>query len=151
MNYLVPIDAKLATDRDVTFEAIPLDQVLQAVDGARKLHLVILDACRANPFVHTMTRSLAITRSVGSGLAAIEPERATLVAYAAKDGHAAIDGTDGNSPFVAALLKYLETPSLEINLLFRKVRDDVLAATGKRQEPFTYGSLPSEPFYFRTP
>jgi uncharacterized caspase-like protein len=151
VNYLVPIDAKLATDRDVTFETIPLDQVLQAVDGARKLPLVILDACRDNPFVHTMTRSLTATRSIGIGLANIEPEGATLVAYAAKHGQTAMDGTDGNSPFVSALIKNLETSSLEINLLFRKVRDDVLAATSKRQEPFTYGSLPSEPFYFRTP
>ncbi len=151
LNYLVPIDAKLSADRDVAFEAVALDQVLQVVDGARKLHLVILDACRDNPFVKTMTRSLAATRSVGVGLANIEPEGATLVAFAAKHGQTAMDGTGGNSPFVSALIKNLETPSLEISLLFRKVRDDVLAATGKRQEPFTYGSLPSEAFYFRKP
>jgi len=151
VNYLVPIDAKLAADRDVTFETIPLDQVLQAVDGARKLHIVILDACRDNPFVKTMTRSLSATRSLSVGLANIEPEGATLVAFAARHGQTAMDGTGGNSPFVSALIKNLETPSLEINVLFRKVRDDVLAATGKRQEPFTYGSLPSEAFYFRKP
>jgi len=151
MNYLVPIDAKLATDRDVTFETVPLDQVLQSVDGARKLHIVILDACRDNPFVKTMTRSLSATRSVGIGLANLEPEGATLVAFAAKHGQTAMDGTGGNSPFVSALVKNLDTPNLEINLLFRKVRDDVLTTTGRRQEPFTYGSLPSEPFYFRKP
>ncbi len=150
-NYLVPIDAKLATDRDVTFETVPLDQVLQSVDGARKLHIVILDACRDNPFVKTMTRSLSATRSVGIGLANLEPEGATLVAFAAKHGQTAMDGTGGNSPFVSALVKNLDTPNLEINLLFRKVRDDVLTTTGRRQEPFTYGSLPSEPFYFRKP
>ncbi len=71
------------------------------------------------------------------------------VAYAAKHGQTALDGTGANSPFVVALLKHLETPRLEINLLFRKVRDDVFKGTGKRQEPFTYGSLPAEEFYFR--
>jgi hypothetical protein len=151
VNYLVPIDAALATDRDITFEAVPLDQVLQAVEGARKLHLVILDACRDNPFVHSMTHALAATRSLSVGLATIEPEGATLVAFAAKHGQTAMDGAGSTSPFVAALIKNIETPGLEINVLFRKVRDDVLAATGKRQEPFTYGSLPSEPFYFLKP
>ena len=130
---------------------MPLEQVLQAVDGARKLRLVILDACRDNPCAKTMTRSASSTRSIGRGLANIEPEGATLVAYAAKHGQTALDGTSANSPFVTALIKNLDTSGLEINLLFRKVRDDVLAATGNRQEPFTYGSLPSEPFYFRKP
>ena len=98
-----------------------------------------------------MTRSMASTRSIGRGLAQIEPEGATLVAYAARHGQVALDGTGKNSPFVTALIKNLETPGLEISLLFRKVRDDVLAATGRRQEPFIYGSLPSEAFYFRKP
>jgi tetratricopeptide (TPR) repeat protein len=148
-NYLVPVDAQLIVDRNVSFEALPLDQVLASVNGARKLRLVILDACRDNPFLKTMTRSLGSTRSVGRGLATIEPEGATLVAYAAKHGNVAEDGADGNSPFVTALTKYVEQPGLEINLLFRKVRDEVLASTGRRQEPYIYGSLPSEAFYFK--
>src|SRR5262249_28327463 len=150
VNYLVPTEAKLQSDRDVGFEGVPLEQVLQAVDGARKLGLVVLDACRDNPFVKTMTRSLSGTRSVGNGLANVEPEGAVLVAYAAKHGQTALDGGAGaNSPFMTALLKNIETPGLEINLLFRKIRDDVMSATGKRQEPFTYGSLPAEPFFFK--
>jgi tetratricopeptide (TPR) repeat protein len=151
INYLVPVDAKLASDRDASFEAVELQKVLDAVSGARRIGLVILDACRDNPFSKTMTRSMASTRSIGRGLAQIEPEGATLVAYAAKHGQVAMDGTGGNSPFVTALIKNLETPGLEINLLFRKVRDDVLAATGRRQEPFVYSSLPGEAFYFRKP
>ena len=123
--------------------------MLDAVSGAKRIGLVILDACRDNPFVKTMTRSMASTRSIGRGLAQIEPEGATLVAYAAKHGQVALDGTGRNSPFVSALVKNLETPGLEINLLFRKVRDDVLAATGRRQEPFVYSSLPGEAFYFK--
>jgi tetratricopeptide (TPR) repeat protein len=151
VNYIVPVDAKLASDRDVTFEAVPLEQVLQAVDGARKLRLVVLDACRDNPFVKTMTKTAGKSRSIGNGLANIEPEGATLVAYAAKHGQVAMDGTTANSPFVTSLIKNLGTPGLEINLLFRKVRDEVLTETGKRQEPFTYGSLPAEAFYFKKP
>ncbi|MET0276764.1 MAG: caspase family protein [Pseudorhodoplanes sp.] len=148
-NYLVPIDAKFSSDRDVSFEAVTLDQVLQSVEGASKLRLVILDACRDNPFVKKMVKSSG-TRSIGKGLGNIEPEGATLVAYAAKHGQTAEDGLGGNSPFATALIKQIQTPGQEINLVFRKVRDDVLAATGKRQEPFTYGSLPSEAFYFKT-
>jgi tetratricopeptide (TPR) repeat protein len=149
-NFLVPIEAKLESDRDVAFEAVALDQVLLAVEGAKKLRLVILDACRDNPFAKSMKRSVGGTRSVGRGLAQIEPDGATLVAYAAKHGQYAMDGEPGvNSPFVRALVKNLETPGIEISLLFRKVRDDVMAATGRKQEPFTYGSLPSEELFFR--
>jgi tetratricopeptide (TPR) repeat protein len=146
-NYLVPVDARLETDRDVPYEALPLDQVTGAVEGARKLRLVILDACRDSPFVRGMRRTVA-TRSIGRGLARIEPEGGTLVAYAAKNGEVALDGEGANSPFVDALLKHLPTPGLEIGMLFRHVRDDVMAATDRRQEPFVYGSLPAGGFYF---
>ena len=81
--------------------------------------------------------------------ARVEPEGATLVAYATKDGQVAQDGDGANSPFATALVRYIETPGLEINFLFRRVRDDVLNATGRRQEPFVYGSLPAAEFYFR--
>jgi len=146
-NYLIPVDARLETDRDVQFEAIALDQVLAAVEGARKLRLVILDACRDNPFARQMRRTTA-ARSVGRGLGRVEPQGGTLVAYAAKDGEVALDGAEGNSPFVAAMVRYLPTPGIEIGKLFRLVRDDVMTATGRKQEPFVYGSLPGEDFYF---
>jgi tetratricopeptide (TPR) repeat protein len=149
VNYLVPTDARMKADRDVALEALALDHVLTAVAGARKLRLVVLDACRDNPFAAKMTRSLA-GRSLGRGLASIEPEGGTLVAFAAKHGQIALDGQqDGNSPFVAALVKHLQSPGVEISKVFRLVRDDVLAATGNRQEPFTYGSLPGQDFFFR--
>lgn len=147
VNYLIPIDAHLATDRDVQFEAVPLPQALAAAEAAHKLRLVILDACRDNPFLNQMKRSVG-TRSVGRGLARVEPESGTLVAYAARDGHVALDGEGGNSPFAAALVRRLRTPGLEINKLFRYVRSDVLAATNNQQEPFVYGSLPPDDFYF---
>lgn len=148
INYLVPIDARLETDRDVKFEAISLDQVLAAVEGAGKLRLVMLDACRNNPFIPRM-RATTATRAISRGLAPTEPATGTLVVYAAKHGQTALDGWAGNSPFVTALAKNLPAPGIEINKLFRLVRDDVMAATGGRQEPFTYGSLPGrEDYYF---
>lgn len=148
VNYLIPTDARLATDRDVQFEAVPLTQVMAAVEGARKLHLVILDACRDNPFAAKMSRGLGATRSVGRGLARVEPEVGTLVAYAARDGQVAEDGDGAHSPFVTSLVRHMRTPGLEVARLFRRVTSDVLVATNRRQEPFTYGSLPDQDFYF---
>jgi D-alanyl-D-alanine carboxypeptidase len=148
-NYLIPIDARLRADRDVQDEAVSLDRVMVAVQPARKLRLVILDACRNNPFIADMRVTVA-SRAIHRGLARVEPDGGTLVAYAAKGGQEAIDGDEaGNSPFAAALVKRLRTPGLEIGKLFRLVRDDVLAATDRRQEPFVYGSLPGEDFFFR--
>jgi hypothetical protein len=105
------------------------------------LRLVILDACRDNPFAPNMARTLA-SRSIGRGLARIEPPSSdTLIAYAAKAGSIAADGTGFNSPFTAALLKNIATPGLDIRLSLGRVRDEVLIKTDRRQEPFVYGAL----------
>ncbi len=149
-NWLIPVDAHLQSVHDVEFEAIPLDLVLRSVGGAQQLRLVILDACRDNPFATLMQRSGA-SRSIGRGLGRIEPIGGTLVAYAARDGTTADDGRGRNSPFTQALLEVLEEPGVEISLLFRQVRDRVLQRTGQRQEPFTYGSLPSTALYLYPP
>jgi tetratricopeptide (TPR) repeat protein len=148
-NYMIPIDARLRSDRDVQDEAVSLDRVLVATEGARKLRLVILDACRENPFIPQMRRTIA-SRSIGRGLARVEPEGGTMVVYSAKEGQVALDGDGKNSPFLLALLDQIKRPNLEINKLFRFVRDEVLTATGRRQEPFVYGSLPAEDFFFVT-
>jgi len=163
-NYLIPIDAKLATDRDAQTEAVPLDQVMASVDGAKRLKLILLDACRNNPFVPQMRRTASldvgmasgtspagtiVARSVGRGLGEITVSGATLVVYAAKHGQTALDGQGDNSPFAIAVVQRIATPNVEINKLFRLVRDDVLEATAGRQEPYTYGSLPGrEDFFF---
>ncbi|MCG2645092.1 caspase domain-containing protein [Bradyrhizobium sp. GCM10023182] len=140
-NYLIPVDAVLERDTDAYDEAIALDRILQAIEPAKQLRLVILDACRDNPFVKSMKRTVA-SRSLGRGLAGVEPSRPnTLVAFAAKGGSTAMDGDTKNSPFTTALLKYLGTPGLELGKAFRLVRDDVMNATANRQEPFVYGSL----------
>lgn len=148
INYLIPVDAELASATHVDDEAMPLDRVLAKVEGAKKLRLVILDACRENPFAVKMA-SAGTTRSVGRGLARIEPEAGVLVAYSAKDGQVAQDGDGTNSPFAESLLKYLDEPGLEINMLFRRVHDDVKTRTGGQQIPFTYGALPAEALYFK--
>jgi Caspase domain len=145
-NYLIPTDVKLVRDRDLEVEATRLDTVLLMGEGAR-MRLVVLDACRNNPFANTMQRTMR-TRAVGRGLAAVEPEGETLVVYAAKAGATAADGVGANSPFAEALANRIAQPGLEISLLFRAVRDDVLAKTGRTQEPFTYGSLSGTAFYF---
>jgi len=140
-NYLIPTDAALETDTDVFDEAFPLDRVLFAIEPAKQLRLVILDACRDNPFAKTMKRTVA-ARAIGRGLAKVEPTSPnTMVAYAAKAGSTASDGDSRNSPFATALVERLPTPGLDLRKAFGFVRDDVLKNTGYKQEPYVYGSL----------
>ncbi|UWU76792.1 caspase family protein [Bradyrhizobium huanghuaihaiense] len=140
-NYLIPVDARLERDTDVYDEALSLDRVLVAVEPAKQLRLVILDACRDNPFGKTMKRTIA-SRGIGRGLAQVEPTSPnTLIAYSAKAGFTAQDGDGANSPFTVALSKHLTTPGLDVRRAFGFVRDDVLKSTGNKQEPFVYGSL----------
>jgi len=142
-NYLIPVDARLASDRDADDEAIPLERMVSSADGAKRLRLVILDACRDNPFVNTMRRERKMaSRAVTAGLGKVEPTSTdTLIAYAAKAGSTADDGDGQHSPFTTAILKNLTVPGLDVRLAFGRVRDEVLKTTGNRQEPFVYGSL----------
>ena len=140
-NYLIPTDAMLETDGDVLDETVALDRALFAVEPAKRLRLVILDACRDNPFAKTMKRMVA-SRAIGRGLAKVEPTSPnTMVAFAAKAGSTASDGDAKNSPFAAALVERLPTPGLDLRKAFGFVRDDVLKNTGYKQEPYVYGSL----------
>src|SRR3954452_17340830 len=143
-NYLIPVDAKLERDTDIYDEAFSLDRILIAIEPAKKLRLVILDACRDNPFSKKMKRSVA-TRAIGQGLAKVEPTSPNvLIAYSAKAGSTAADGDGNNSPFTTALANHLTTPGLDVRRAFGFVRDEVLKTTGNRQEPFVYGSLGGE-------
>jgi TPR repeat protein len=140
-NYLIPIDAVLRSDKDVEDEALALDRAERSLGGASKLKLVILDACRNNPFIDTMTRS-AGTRAISKGLAKVEPEGAdTLVAYASRAGTVALDGAGRNSPFAEALAKYIAQPGVDVRIALGQVRDEVVQVTQRKQEPFVYGSL----------
>ncbi|MHC2620082.1 hypothetical protein ACVIW2_002114 [Bradyrhizobium huanghuaihaiense] len=149
-NWLIPTDAELRSDADVESEAVSLRSVNLQVSKARQLGLIILDACRNNPFSPKMKRSLA-TRAVARGLAPTDPTDNVLIAYAARDGTTASDGDGRNSPFTTALLRHIETSGLEISFLFRRVRDDVMAATKREQQPFVYGSLSKEEIYLKEP
>src|SRR5712672_2143138 len=120
-NYLIPVDAKLERDTDVYDEALSLDRVLVAIEPATRLRLVILDACRDNPFAKSMKRTVA-SRAVGQGLGKVEPSSPNmLIAYSAKAGST--------------------TLGLDVRRAFGFVRDEVLRTTGNKQEPFVYGSL----------
>ena len=144
-NYVLPTDAKLATDLDADDEAITLDRLVRSVEGARGLRLVILDACRDNPFLRTMRRQrTAATRTIANHRGMAEPtdwNGDTLIFYAAKAGSVAKDGDGEHSPFTAALMSHLFVPGRDIRRAFGWVRDDVLKATGNVQEPYYYGSL----------
>lgn len=144
VNYLIPVDAVLERDIDAFDEAIPLDRILTVIEPAKQLRLVILDACRDNPFNKTMKRTTG-SRAVGRGLAKIDPTSPnTLIAFAARAGSTALDGDSKNSPFTAALIKHLPKPGLDLRKAFGFTRDDVMKATGNKQEPFVYGSLGGE-------
>lgn len=162
-NYLIPVDAILKTDRDVQFETVSMDQVMSTIEGARKLKLIVLDACRDNPFAPDMDKTgsrdvvaaqstaggTVGARSIGRGLGEVKVSGASLVVFAAKHGQTALDGEGANSPFAVALVQRIATPGVEINKIFRLVRDDVMEATAGRPEPYNYGSLPGkEDFFF---
>ena len=150
VNYLIPVDARLKADSDAETQAVALEQVIAAVAGARKLRLVMLDACRDNPFEKTMQRTIAL-KLVNRGFSNIEPEAGFMVVYAAKHGETALDGDSFNSPFATVLARVIKEPKIEVRKLFDIVRDDVWKVTNRTQQPFTSGSLPGrEDFYFVT-
>ena len=143
-NYLLPVDAQLKRERDLIYEATPLDILMAEVAQARQLGIVILDACRNNPLADNLRQSLGPVRSklVGSGMARVEdvpPD--TLVAFSTRFDQLAYDGWTDLSPFTQALVKHIEEPGLELDLFFRKVRDTVMELTADRQEPRTLDAL----------
>ena len=141
MNYLVPVDAKLSRDYDVDDEAVSLDRIVWALQSVKRLRLILLDACRDNPFPERM-RSAGVRAIESRGLVKpIDVGADTLVAYAAKAGSKSYDGDGSNSPYATALLRHLAEPGVDIRIALGRVRDDVLTMTGGRQEPFIYGSL----------
>lgn len=149
-NFLVPVDAEVRSNQDVKDKSVSLTDLLLAVDKARKMRIVILDSCRDDPFGDEISQDDArgFNSAAGQGgMAPPSPERGTLVAFAARDGEVALDGQGDNSPFATALMQNMPKQGLEISLMFRQVRDQVLAATGNQQEPNTYGSLSGVPFY----
>jgi hypothetical protein len=142
VNYLIPVDAKLASDRDAGTEAITLDELAQSIDAATRLRLVILDASRSDPFMTvTKQQSTAAPRDAYRGLAEPEPKPGSLIAYAALAGSESEDGDGKHTNYTTALLRNMFTPGLDIRLAFGRVLVDVLKKTDKRQNPLVYGSL----------
>jgi esterase/lipase superfamily enzyme len=142
-NYLMPIDARLASARDVPYELINLAEIEQAMMRVRT-RLILVDAARDNP----LSQNLG-TRSMPRGLALPTPEAGTIISFSAQPGEVALDGTGANSAYTAALLRHLPTPETDVIMLLRRVRDDVRAQTG--QEPWETSSLGAAPIYLGSP
>lgn len=142
-NYLVPVDAKLEQAGDLALDTVDVHVVLQQMESQKRVNLVFLDACRDNPLARSLAKSFGSSRSgaVGQGLASIQSAIGTMIAFATQPDNVALDGNGRNSPFTTALLKHIHTPGLDISVMMRRVRTDVLAATGERQVPWDHSSL----------
>lgn len=153
-NYMLPVSANLGSEQDLEFEAIEVGLPLRLMDQSRaKVKLVVLDACRNNPLAQTLASSMQAGgrgAAVGRGLARIQGAEGTLMAFATAPGSIADDGKARNSPFTRALLANIGTPGLEVSLLFRRVRSDVMRTTGNQQVPWVDEALLGE-FYFVPP
>ncbi len=152
VNYLVPVGAGLTDVRDAPLNLVTLDLLRSSVSGAGSLSLIILDACRDNPFpqLASSTRSLSPTRGLGP-LPAAPGSRNEVVAYAAADGQRAQDGpANGNSPYAKELIEALEaTPRLPLSSLLGRVRDRVWNSTDGLQTPYHYGSTGEREVYLQ--
>jgi hypothetical protein len=145
-NYLIPANTPVKNHRHLR-KLINLNEFIKEAEQAKGLGLVILDACRNNPFGQNLQRSLG--RSIGErGLARIEDTPShILVGFATKENTTAADGQTDHSPYATALLNYLPQKNLEIRHLFGEVNDAVKQATGQKQQPYTYGSLGRTKWY----
>lgn len=145
-NWLIPATAQLKTDRDLRFETLDLDAILEQTDGASRVSLVFLDSCRDNPFRLQLG---AVTRDVPhGGLGQVRAATGTLVAFSTAPGTVAEDGKGPNSPFTTALLKWIETPGLDVRQMLSEVRREVRESTHGRQIPWENSALEGQ-FYFR--
>jgi len=143
-NYLIPVDARIAAERTVRLEAIDVDLVLdQVTAGGSDVNLVILDACRNNPFERRF-------RGQDGGLAQINAPKGTLIAYATAPGRVAADGEGGNGVYTAKLVDAIRTPGLPVEEVFKRVRAEVSRETGDAQVPWEASSLVGN-FYFIGP
>ncbi|TYC67585.1 peptidase C14, caspase catalytic subunit p20 [Stappia sp. BW2] len=134
-NFLLPVDIELQDAADLSLVGVPAQAVLRQMFSARnRTNIVILDACRNNPFV-------TIPDLRDNGLAEMKAPRGTFLAYSTAPGDVALDGVDGNSPFTEALARHMQTPGMSVETLFREVRIDVLKDTNNQQTPWDTSSL----------
>ncbi len=141
-NFLVPVGADITAEQEVAVEGLNLGEVLKTMErSSSRVNIVILDACRNNPFD-------SMSRSGGGGLATVNAPAGTLIAFATAPGQVATDGDSANSPYSAALAQVLQVPGISLDEVFRRTRRQVLAATNGRQTPWENTSLTVE-FFFR--
>jgi hypothetical protein len=134
-NYLIPLRTNISREQDVPYEALPVGRILGGMEDAEnQLNIVILDACRNNPYARAW-------RSSSRGLVAVQATRGSLIAYATAPGAVAIDGNGRNGLYTAALLKHITTPELNVEQLFKRVRAEVVEATHGTQTPWESSSL----------
>lgn len=137
-NYLLPVDANLTDAADLSLVAVPAQAVLRQMFSAKnKTNIVILDACRNNPFE-------AIPDLDDNGLAEMKAPTGTFLSYATAPGAVALDGLNGNSPFTKALAREIPVPGVPIEQLFKNVRIDVIEQTNGQQTPWDTSSLTSD-------
>jgi uncharacterized caspase-like protein len=145
-NLLVPATADIRSERDLRFETVDLDSVLDSVSGRSKVSLLILDSCRDNPF---MKQLVASSRTVSlRGLGAVNAAVGTLIAFSTAPGKTALDGDSRNSPFTAALLHNIDRQGIEVRRMLGDVRREVREATGGQQIPWENSALEGD-FYFK--
>jgi uncharacterized caspase-like protein len=133
-NYLIPIGAKIGRESDVAYEAVPLGKVLGAMeDAGNPTNLLLIDACRDNPFQNL--------RSSSRGLAGLTGGKGTLISYSTSPGGLAMDGDGRNSPYTASLLENIRTPGLPVESLLQRVRQSVIEKTKGQQIPWETSSL----------
>src|SRR6185437_11120509 len=145
-NYLVPVDANATREADVDFQMLDVNKVLNQMQGSgTRLNIVILDACRNNPF------AARGQRSANGGLAQMQAPDGTLISYATQPGSVAQAGTDGHSPFSKALAKVIREPGLDIFETFNEVGLTVKRATNGAQQPWVSLSPIDGKFYFVAP
>lgn len=140
-NYLLPVDAQIQSEASVRVETVDVDGVLDQLTIS-SLNIVILDACRNNPFERRF-------RSVGGGLAQMDAPKGSLIAYATAPGKTAADGESRNGLYTQELLKHIQTPGLPLEAVFKRVRIGVMGASGETQTPWETSSLTGE-FFFRS-
>ena len=145
VNWLMPVSANVQNDGDLRFEALDLTAVLEQIEKSARVSLLFLDSCRQDPFKQRFGVSREVTRA---GLAATNATGSGIyVAFATAPGMVAADGSGAHSPFTEALLKFIETPGLEVRQMMSKVRGEVESATNGRQIPWDSSSLSGD-FYF---
>jgi Caspase domain len=143
-NYLVPVNTKLESASDLSFETIGLDTILESLDSTSRTNIIILDACRNNPFAQTFASRYGAGRSVTvqPGLAGYSSLGAgMLIAFSTAPGAVALDGNGANSPFTEALARHMRTPGLEVRQMLTRVRADVASETSGKQIPWDNSAL----------